>query len=412
MRKVFRRASALIAGALVTSAFLPAAPAMAHGEAAQEAWLRMGTIAFYDVEFNGQPPGAMDGDKALELKVNEEFTVTGKAKILETWPEQLDDPELGFINLIAPGPPVTITKRLVNGKPAAASILVEKGETFSYEFTAKARRVSQGNGWHVHVIFGIKGAGSLVGPGNYVKVTGSDGDYTNKIELQKGGTVDLERIGLSGVILFNLIWFALGMIWMIYWTVPKPTVTRLPVSLAVPLNSDGADAGLISKKDHQTCNIIMAVTLAILIGGFIWQANTYPDKIPLQVLRYKPIPEAAAAPFATATASEAVYTAADKKVELTASVTNNGETDAKITEYITGGYTFAAGDSNDLTLDGDTVAAGETKTVKMTLTSDIWDTDRLAPVGETRPLLTGVIRVADSGGNENFATVQTFMSLN
>ena len=106
MRKVIRRVSALIAAALMVALALPASPAGAHGEAAQEAWLRMGTVAFWDVEFSSNKIG-----------VNEEMTITGTAKVLETWPEQLKDPKLGFISVVSAGSPLVIKKRLVNGIP-------------------------------------------------------------------------------------------------------------------------------------------------------------------------------------------------------------------------------------------------------------------------------------------------------
>lgn len=410
MRKVIRRASALMAAAVVVSLAVPAAPANAHGEAAQEAWLRMGTVAFWDVEINGEP---MDSPDPISVAVNEEFTITGTAKILETWPEQLADPELGFITVLAPGPPVVIKSRLVNGVPTPASIQVEKGGVYTFEIVLAGRRPSADvigpKGWHVHPIFGVHKAGSLIGPGHYVQVTGNKDDFKNEIELKSGGTVDLETIGLGGVTFFNLIWFTIGMFWMIYWTVPKPTVTRLPVSLAVPLNSDGADAGLISKRDHQVCNIVMATVLAILIAGFIWQGQKYPDKIPLQVLRYKPEALAMDATFANAVGTNATYTSSNKTLEMTVDITNTGTSDAKITQFITSGYTFVAGDG--LNVDQDTIAAGETTTVKLGIPSDVWVTERLAPIGETRPLVTGVVRLEDGEGHENFATASTFLTL-
>ena len=410
MRKVIRRASALIAAAMLVSMVLPAAPANAHGESAQEAWLRMGTVAFWDVEINGIP---MNDPEPISVAVNEEFTVTGTVKILETWPEQLADPELGFISVLAPGPPVVIKSRLVNGVPTPAAIQVEKGGVYNFEIVLAGRRPSADvigpKGWHVHPIFGIHKAGSLIGPGHYVQVTGDQGDFKNMATLKSGGEVDLETIGLGGVTFFNLIWFTIGMIWMIYWTVPKPTVTRLPVSLAVPLNSDGRDAGLISKRDHNVCNALMAVTLLILISAFIWQGQKYPDKIPLQVLRYKPVALAMDASFSTAVGTSASYTTDTQTLELTADITNTGTTDATITQFITSGYTFIEGE--ELTATPNTIAPGETTTVVLSIPSDVWVTDRLAPIGETRPLVTGVIRLEDGEGHENFDTASAFLQI-
>ncbi|MEQ1899018.1 MAG: methane monooxygenase/ammonia monooxygenase subunit B [Vicinamibacterales bacterium] len=404
MRKVIRKVGALVAASALVTLAAPVAPANAHGEAAQEGWLRMGTVAFWDVEINGQPMG----EAAVEVPVNGEFTVTGTVKVLETWPEQLEEPELGFISIVAPGPPVIIKERLVNGKPTPHSIQIEKGAVYNFEILLAGRRVSTGNGWHIHPIFAIHKAGSLIGPGNYVKVTGNDGDFKHEVALKSGGTIDLERFGLGPVILFNLIWFTIGMAWMIYWTVPKPTVTRLPVSLSVPLNSDGADAGLITKKDHQFCNASMALVLVILLGAFIWQGQKYPDKLPLQVLRYKPEPVAMDASFATLDADISTYDAEAQALTMTVDITNTGTTDAKITQYITSGDTYLLGDT--LAVDNDTIPAGETVTVNLTMTSDRWDTERLVPTQETRPLITGVVRLEDGAGNENFLTASTFLA--
>jgi methane/ammonia monooxygenase subunit B len=403
MRKVIRKACALAAAAALVTLAAPVAPAGAHGEAAQEGWLRMGTVAFWDVEINGAPMG----EAPISIKVNEEFTVTGTVKVLETWPEQLDDPELGYISMVAPGPPVVIKSRLVNGKPTPHSIQIEKGAVYNFEIVLAGRRASSGNGWHVHPIFGIHKAGSLIGPGNYVKVTGNDGDFKNEIPLKSGGTLDLERFGLGGVIFFNLIWFAIGLTWMIYWTVPKPTVTRLPVSLAVPLNSDGGEAGLITKKDHQVCNILMASVLVILISGFIWQGQKYPDKLPLQVLRYKPEPVLMDASFATLLADKSSYSSSDNTLSMTADITNTGTTEAKITQFISSGDTYIVGENMEV--DNGTIGAGETATVTLKMTSDRWETERLVPTQETRPLITGVVRVEDGEGNENFLTASTFL---
>jgi methane/ammonia monooxygenase subunit B len=309
--------------------------------------------------------------------------------------------------VVAPGPPVVIKTRLVNGKPTPHSIQIEKGAVYNFEIVLMGRRPSDGSGWHVHPIFGIHKAGSLIGAGNWVIVTGDQGDFKNEVELKSGGTLDLETFGLGGVIFFNVIWFTIGMIWMIYWTVPKPTVTRLPVSLAVPLNSDGGDAGLITKKDHQVCNMLMAATLVILLAGFIWQGQKYPDKLPLQVLRYKPEPVVMDATFATGLADSAVYTSADKALSITVDITNTGDSDAKITQYISSGDTYILGE--ELSVDKETIAAGATETVTVTMVSDKWEAERLIPTQETRPLITGVIRMENGSGDENFLTVSTFL---
>ncbi|MEI2809724.1 MAG: methane monooxygenase/ammonia monooxygenase subunit B [Nocardioides sp.] len=399
MRKVIRRVSALIAAALMVALALPASPAGAHGEAAQEAWLRMGTVAFWDVEFSSNKIG-----------VNEEMTITGTAKVLETWPEQLKDPKLGFISVVSAGSPLVIKKRLVNGIPTPHSILIEKGGIYNFEITLAGRIPSKYKGWHVHPIFGVHSAGSLIGPGEYIEVTGDQGDFKNMATLtgatKNGEKVDLERIGMGGVALFNIIWFAIGMAWMIYWTVPKPTVTRLPVSLAVPLNSDGGNAGLITKKDHRFCNMIMALTLVILIAGMVIQTSRNPDRIPLQVLRFKPPAIATDPSFSVADGVKASFDDASNTMTMVVNITNTGDADATIDAFYTNAFSFTDGEG--LSADKMTIPAGGTEQVTLQLQNDRWRTERLVPDAETRPLVTGVVRL-ESGGQENFTTVQAFL---
>ena len=71
-------------------------------------------------------------------------------------------------------------------------------------------------------------------------------------------------------------------------------------------------------------------------------------------------------------------------------------------------HTFIDGD--ELSVDQDTIAAGETTTVTLSIPSDVWVDERLAPIGETRPLVTGVVRLEDGEGHENFATASTFLA--
>src|SRR5262245_31990560 len=64
--------------------------ASAHGERAQEGFLRMKTVAWQDVRFSSN-----------EVKQGEQLVITGKVKVLEVWPATLENPELGYINVSA-----------------------------------------------------------------------------------------------------------------------------------------------------------------------------------------------------------------------------------------------------------------------------------------------------------------------
>lgn len=400
MRNRLKTLLAVLVTALGIVLAAPTAPAQAHGETAQEAFLRMGTVAFWDVEYS-----------TSKVKQEERLTITGTAKILETWPEQLAEPKLGFIGVVAPGPVVVVKERLVNGQPAPMAIEVEKGGVYQFEITLAGRRPGK---WHVHPIFGIHGAGSLLGPGQYVHVDEKEGGFANPITLVDGTKADLENIGLGGLTFWNIVWFAIGLVWLLYWIVPKPTVTRLPVTSQIPLNTDGGEYGLITKKDHRVMNAVMGATLALVVGGMVWQAQAYPVKMPQQVLRFEPKAAVLDDEFATVDAVDAVFEVEKDAVVITVNVSNKGESPVSVEAFMTSTLTFPvapeAGEDRSLQVSpSPTIAPGETATLKLSMADAVWAEERLMPVGESRMQVTGVLRLKDGAGHENFVTVQSFV---
>lgn len=401
MRSKLKYMGAVLAAAVAVVLAVPAAPASAHGETAQEAFLRMNTVAFWDVKYSEK-----------EVAQGEELTITGTAKILETYPEQLAEPKLGFIGVIAPGPTVVIKERTVNGQPAPMAIEIEKGGVYQFKMVLQGRRVGH---WHVHPIFGIHGAGSLIGPGQYVDVTESAGTYTNEIKLLNGKTADLENVGMGGITFWNILWLVIGFAWLLYWIVPKPTVTRLPVTSQIPLNTDGAAYGLITKKDHRVMDIMMAVTIVLVVGGMVWQAKAYPDKMPQQVLHFAPDEAVVDAKFVTADAADGAFNPTTNTVTAKVTVTNTGSSPATVESFMTSTLTFPvaeeAGEDRSVQISPATpIAPGETRELTMSITDEVWAKERLMPVGESRMQLTGVLRLQDEAGHENFVTIQSFVT--
>lgn len=401
MRSKLKYMGAVLAAAVAVVLALPPAPASAHGETAQEAFLRMGTVAFWDVKYSEE-----------KVAQGEELTITGTAKILETYPEQLAEPKLGFIGVIAPGPTVVIKERTINGQPAPMAIEIEKGGVYQFKMVLQGRRPGH---WHVHPIFGIHGAGSLIGPGQYVDVTESAGGYTNEIKLLSGKTADLENVGMGGVTFWNIVWLVVGFAWLLYWIVPKPTVTRLPVTSQIPLNTDGGAYGLITKKDHRVMNIVMGATIALVVGGMLWQAKAYPDKMPQQVLHFAPEKAVVDAEFVTAEASDGAFNPTTDTVTAKITVTNTGTAPASVESFMTSTLTFpvaeAASEKRSVQISPATpIAPGETRELTMSITDEVWAKERLMPVGESRMQLTGVLRLQDEAGHENFVTVQSFVT--
>jgi methane/ammonia monooxygenase subunit B len=396
-RRVRRILWAVLAAGAVLVASAPAASA--HGEAAQEAFLRMRTVSWIDTTFS-----------ATTVKQGETFTISGTAKILDAWPTNLakGSPNTGYIGLIAPGPVVLLKERTINGVSAPSRIDVQKGKIYEYSMTVAGRRPGR---WHVHPSFSVKGAGTLLGPGQWITVEKNDAGFDNPVTLLSGGTINLENYQLPFTWIWLVLTFLIGLAWMIYWTVPKRTVTNLAVTSQIPLNTDGMDYGLITKKDHRNMNWFALGTALLLLAGWIYQAAAFPDKMPQQIFQFAPPdPAIASAPvFAEVALGEAEYDSASQTLTVTTQVTNTGDTPMNLTQFTTTTLKFATGTTDGpgvMTVSpSPTIAPGAPTQVTMTMKDPAWETERLVPIGESSLLITGVL-VFEAGGEKNYAEME------
>src|SRR6202165_2633400 len=192
----------LISGLLGVVALLgTAVVASAHGENAQEGFLRMETVAFSNVAFSKDT-----------IKQGEDVTITGKATLLDPWPKTLGEPTTGFVNITAPGPVMLMKDRQVNGMAAPDAIFVKKGNTYDFKLTLTGREPGR---WHVHPTFAVEGAGTLIGPGQWITVQ-DNGGFSNDLTLINGQSVNLETYGIGQLSIFQWLGFALGMGWLLF----------------------------------------------------------------------------------------------------------------------------------------------------------------------------------------------------
>ena len=399
-----RRNKLLLAIVLGVAAVLGTAlVAEAHGENSQEGFLRMETVAFSNVQFSKDT-----------IKQGEEVTITGRATLLDSWPKTLGEPSTGFVNVTAPGPVLLMKERVINGVTTPDAIFVKKGDSYDFKLTLVGREPGR---WHVHPTFAVEGAGTLIGPGQWITVQDTGG-FTNPLTLLNGQTIDLETYGLGQLTIFHWLGFALGVVWMLYWTVPKiggpnhRTVSKLPVTLRVPLNTDGQDIGLITKRDHTASNIIMLATLGLLVVGWIYQSMAYPVKIPQQVLRFTPPELTLPAQFAQALPKDATYDPQTSTVVMDVDVTNNGKAPMALAAFTTSNLTFvdqaSAGSGADHVMVVDPpgpINPGETKTLKLTLRDPVWRDARLIEVNRPRIEVAGQLLLKDTSGTENGVTI-------
>ncbi len=99
--------------ALTLAITLSAANVWAHGEAGDQPFLKNMTTAFYDVSISPS-----------EVEIGQPVTVTGKVKVLETWPQTLHAPDLAAVVPVVPRW-IAVKRRFHSTDPVALRSPVE-----------------------------------------------------------------------------------------------------------------------------------------------------------------------------------------------------------------------------------------------------------------------------------------------
>ncbi len=382
--------------------------AFAHGEAADEPFLKDLTVAFYDVHVT---PTA--------VKVGEPVTITGNVKILETWPYTLDPPQTAYITPVVPGPCFALIERVVNGESTPGSIFVDKGGIYHFKMVMTARNPGH---WHVHPGIAIQGTGTLLGPGEWVTVGPSGQPFKLDVTLLDGKTVDLEHFGGSFVWWWSFAGFIIGVIWMLYWTVPKRTVTRLAVTLQLPVNDDAPDVGLITPRDHMWMDLLAGVTVLMLIVGWVYMAVKYPVRLPQQTVRFAPDEISPGNGLISVHPKGSTFDEKTDTLLINFTVKNNSASPVTLKQYIMAMTTFVDGNKDDMAAAGPSeyvgqltvapdgpIEPGDSRDLTLKMSNEVFLQERLIPLHDPQQLIAGLLRFQDAEGKQDLVTLKSVL---
>ena len=390
--------------ALATLLSIPRA--FAHGEAADEPFLKNMTTAFFNVSIS-----------PTEIEIGEPIRITGSVKILEIWPHTLDTPEMASIIPVVPGPVFVLRERLVNGQASIGSFFAQKGGI--YEFDMELLGKEPGD-WHVHPGIAIQGTGTLLGPGEWVRVKPSATPLEFPVTLLSGETIELSTYGGQFVWWWSFAGFLLGIVWMLYWTLNKRTVAALAVTLQIPINDDAPDIGLITPRDHMWMNVIVGITLVMLVVGWTYATTNAPVRWPQQTDWFTPRFISSGEKMAEVHTNGATFDEASDTLEMKIQVTNELDSEIQLKQLIVAMATFVNGGVQEqakagpsdfvgalqVSPDG-TVAPGESKDLTLTVTSTLFSQERLVPMNDPQQFLGGVLRFENSQGEHELVTVRS-----
>lgn len=353
-------------------------PAGAHGERAQEPFLRMRSVQWYDLKWSPET-----------VAVNETMKVSGKFRFSpEThWPQTLAKPEVAFLNISHPGPVFVRKASFINGINGANSTRFKLGADYEFEITLRGREPGT---WHVHTMINVLDGGAIVGPGKWVTVTGSRADFTNPVTTLTGETVDLEFYGLANNLLWHGIWLAIAAVWTVYWLAGRLFFSRHRMVAA------GRGDELIRPFDRILSFAMLGIAIGLTIFGYVWANNKWPITLPLQSARESIVPLPDETNKVQVKLERATYRVPGRSMTMNLKITNTSNTPVRLGEFATATVRFinpvvgtmddtTASYPNDLlaeeglTVDNNTpIAPGETRVVQVTAQDAAWETERLS----------------------------------
>ena len=174
------------------------APASAHGEKSQQAFLRMRTLNWYDVAWS-----------KTTVNVNEDMVLSGKFHVFSAWPQAVANPKSSFLNAGEPGPVLVRTAQFIGENFAPRSVSLVPGNDYAFQINLRGRRAGR---WHVHAQVNVEGGGPIIGPGQWIEVKGDMKDFTDPVTLLDGTTVDLEHYGIDRIYAWHLPWLAVRLL--------------------------------------------------------------------------------------------------------------------------------------------------------------------------------------------------------
>ena len=386
----------------VTSAMFYTPTASAHGEKSQAAFMRMRTIHWFDLDWSKD-----------EVAINETMTISGKFHVFAGWPETVDKPEVSFLNIGIPGPVFIRAGSWIGGQLVPRSVSLELGETYEFKVLLKARRPGD---WHVHTMMNVEGGGPIIGPGKWVTITGTMGDFVNPLTTLTGDVIDLEDYALDNVYFWHALWMGIGLAWMLFW-MKRPMF--IPRHIAV---TSGKADSLISSGDKKVGIAFAVGTMALVMFSMGATNDKYPITTPLQAGLMRGIqPIDMPETTISVKVEDASYRVPGRAMQMTLTITNNGDSAVRLGEFMTASVRFLEPDvledetgypddllaEEGLTVsDNSPLAPGETRTVEVTASDAAWEVYRLADlIYDPDSRFAGLLFFFDEDGNRQMTMV-------
>ena len=240
--------------------------------------------------------------------------------------------------------------------------------------------------------------------------------FVNPITTLTGETLDLETYNLSNTYFWHAFWYGLGLLWVAYWA-RKPLF--VPRSIAVEA---GKGDSLITPTDKKVTLAFAVGTIVIVAASMSSTNEKYPITVPLQAGLLRGIKSIELpAPTVAVKVEDATYRVPGRAMQMTLTITNNGDSPVRLGEFNTAGVRFLdaavaqdeTGYPDDLLAeegltvsDNSAIAPGQSRTVQVTASDAAWEVYRLADlIYDPDSRFAGLLFFYDAAGNRQLVTI-------
>jgi methane/ammonia monooxygenase subunit B len=336
----------------------------------------MRTLQWYDVNWS-----------TTDMKVNGDLVVTGKFRVFGDWPQNLPDPKLAFLSSGGPGSVMVKKESYINGVPGMQSTALQRGRDYEFKLVLQARIPGR---WHIHPTVMVQDAGPLVGPGKWIDVAGAASDFAYPVKTLDGRTIpDLSTWGVRTVVVWQLIWVAIGAFWLLWWVRRPMLIPRFREVAAGRIDK------IITRQDVIAGAVVLVATVTLVVAGVNWAEAQYPRSVPLQAGRSITDPLPLADSDVSAKVVRAVYDVPGRSMKMTLLVKNNTPDVLEIGEFSSANVRFINPNSQKaldgvdksyppelvnhglLVKDQKPLQPGETREIEIEATDAAWEVERL-----------------------------------
>ena len=350
--------------------------AFAHGEKAQEPFLRMRTIHWFDVEWTKDT-----------LAVNDVMSITGKFKVApkSSWPQATAKPSLAFLNVSIPGPVFHRLGSWSNGTNMANSTTFDLNKVYDFKVDLMARYPGK---WHMHAMLNVKDAGPIIGPGKFITITGSHADFLHEVKTLTNETVNVDTYGLANNIFWHSVWGLFAAAWLIFWLVRPLFFSRYRMVEA------GRGNELNSRFDKLIGLCVLVGAIVLTVVGYVQAEARWPVTLPLQSALSSVEALDMKVNQVKIKLKRAEYRVPGREMAMIVEATNNSSQPVRLGEFATAtvrfinpavGSTKTAGYPDYLlaenglsTSDDSPIQPGETRTFQINAQDAAFETERLS----------------------------------